>query len=318
MPVSRRGKAYFTQDQYDAARRCSALEYAQRRGYDLVPSGHRFTLREHDSMVFLPNGKWFWNSRGLRGGALEFAQKYEGLPLAEAVLAVIGEGNGGKREEKGAATQEGETKKAVFRLPAKEKDDAPLFIYLTQTRRLDWEIVRTLIEQERIYLTKQCSGTVIYRNAVFVGYKGGEARAASLRGIAYGSSYKGEAAGSDKSALFAMPEPGASCLAVFEGAIDAISHASLQKRQRLDWHQTERIAQGGAAGADAVEEYLKERPRLRTVRICFDNDAAGRALEARLRAALQGKGYEIISEPPPAGKDWNEYLIQSIALRGSR
>ena len=312
MPISKSGRAYFTQEQYQEACRSSALDYAMRRGYDLVPQGHRFYLREHDSMIFLPNGFWHWNSRGLHGKALDFAKHYEGLSLPEAVLAVTSAEYGeGEIETK---TEERKTA-PPFCLPEEDEDNIPLLAYLTQTRLLELEIVTELLSQKRIYMTCRRCGTVVYRNAVFVGYKGGEAKSAALRGIAYGSTFKGEVEGSDKRALFELPhEPDASCVAVFESAIDAISHATLQKRQRLDWSKTLRIAQGGETKSGVVLGYLKAHPAVKTVHICFDSDDAGRRLDAALRAELQGTGYEIVSEPPPSGKDWNEYLIRQIVL----
>lgn len=312
MAISKSGRAYFTQEQYKEACRSSALDYAMRRGYDLVPQGNRFYLREHDSMIFLPNGFWHWNSRGLHGKAIDFAKHYEGLSLPEAVLAVVSTEQGGQKMA--AKTEERKTA-PPFCLPEEDENNAPLLAYLTQTRLLDLEIVTELLSQKRVYMTSRRCGTVVYRNAVFVGYKDGEAKSAALRGIAYGSTLKGEVEGSDKSALFEIPgESGVSCAAVFEGAIDAISHATLQKRQRLAWRKTLRVAQGGATASGVVLEYLKAHPAVRTVRICFDNDDAGRRLDATLRAELQSTGYEVVSEPPPSGKDWNEYLIQQIAL----
>ena len=41
-------------------------------------------MEGHDSMVFTLDGKWFWNSHGLRGNALDFMQKFEGKSMIEA------------------------------------------------------------------------------------------------------------------------------------------------------------------------------------------------------------------------------------------
>lgn len=89
MPISKNGKPYYTQEQYEQARyAANALDYARSRGYDLAPSGggKYFKLAEHDSMVFTKDGRWYWNSRGVSGGALEFCMYYEQMSLPEAVL----------------------------------------------------------------------------------------------------------------------------------------------------------------------------------------------------------------------------------------
>lgn len=282
------------------------MEYAQRCGYDLVPQGHHFYLREHDSMVFLPNGMWHWNSRGFHGRALAFAMRYEKKTLPEAVNAInaVLTGTGQEKE----ATQERRTSVPPFSLPEAEPRNSQLYEYLIQRRRLDWQIIEELVEQGRIYMTVRQCGSVIYRNAVFVCVDTSDVpRSAMLRGLAYGSTFKGEVPGSDKRTPFALPcAEGTNTLAVFEGVIDAISHATLDKRARKGWRGIGRIAQGGAAAPGTVAAYLKAHPNFRRVLVCFDNDDAGRALEERLCAELQG--YEVISSPPPSGKDWNEYL----------
>ena len=92
MPISKNGKAYYTKDQYEAARyNSNALEYARSQGYELVRQGAYYTMKEHDSMVFTPQGTWFWNSRGVHGTALEFQMYYENKTLTEAVLTLAGE-----------------------------------------------------------------------------------------------------------------------------------------------------------------------------------------------------------------------------------
>ena len=96
MPISKNGKAYYTKEQYEIARYdSSALEYAQAQGYSLIRQGSYYTMAEHDSMIFTPRGNWFWNSRHVSGGALEFMIYYEGKTLTEAVLtlAYIGRKN---------------------------------------------------------------------------------------------------------------------------------------------------------------------------------------------------------------------------------
>ena len=145
MAVSKNGRPYFSKEQYQTARSVSALEYAKQQGYDLVRKGRRCIMREHDSMVFLDDGRWFWNSRGLSGGALEFIQHYEGRSLPEAVLILNDQEilhSVPAQQEKAAAP--------VFSLPPRELNTRSLVDYLTLVRHLDSEIVTELIAQKRI------------------------------------------------------------------------------------------------------------------------------------------------------------------------
>ena len=84
--------AQFKQDQYDRAmHNNNALEYVQRQGYELVKEGQYYHLKEHDSLVFSPQGSWFWNSRGMSGKAIDFIRDYEGRSFAEAILILAGD-----------------------------------------------------------------------------------------------------------------------------------------------------------------------------------------------------------------------------------
>jgi DNA primase len=48
--------------------------------------------------------------------------------------------------------------------------------------------------------------------------------------------------------------------------------------------------------------------------IAVDNDAAGDAIAARIRATLDGvAGLEIVEDRSPAGKDWNDALQATLA-----
>lgn len=53
---------------------------------------------------------------------------------------------------------------------------------------------------------------------------------------------------------------------------------------------------------------LEQEPRLRTVRLCLDHDAAGIEAAGRLADALRERGYEDVSVLRPEYKDWAEDL----------
>ena len=53
---------------------------------------------------------------------------------------------------------------------------------------------------------------------------------------------------------------------------------------------------------------LEQEPRLRTVRLCLDHDAAGIEAAGRLTDALRERGYEDVSVLRPEYKDWAEDL----------
>ena len=90
-------KAHYTQEQHEAAMRNNhALNYALSRGYQLVRNGQSYRMKEHDSMVFTLDGRWYWNSRSLSGRAVEFITQYElggssADNLVRAILILAGD-----------------------------------------------------------------------------------------------------------------------------------------------------------------------------------------------------------------------------------
>ena len=63
----------------------------------------------------------------------------------------------------------------------------------------------------------------------------------------------------------------------------------------------------------ALEKYLGSNPSVRKIRIHFDNDIAGRKAAQTLKNILPDK-YEIVDEPPKAGKDFNDFLCMRMGI----
>lgn len=309
-------KIRYTEEQYQYARyEANVVDYALGRGYHLVKSGPHYRLAEHDSMVFTPDGRWFWNSRALQGRAIEFAMHYEGMTLPEAVLSICGAQRSTAMPQSSgmpahAASRQPE--KREFRLPEKAPNTKQLFAYLCGTRGLDREIVAQLVRDGDLYESVYHGQTDVF-NAVFVGRDAnGTPRSAFQRGLlSYASSpaYKRDVAGSDPAAAFRLAGRGeVDTVIVFEAAIDAISHASICKADGLDWQSCDRIALGGTQKGVGLEAYLEAHPQVRNVTLSFDADDAGRAASDRWEDWLEAFDYKVTRLAPTAGKDWNETL----------
>lgn len=318
MPISKSGKLYFTDAEYRIARGCSALEYARSAGYHLVKDDNAYRLREHDSMIFTQDGRWFWNSQNLSGGAIEFIMHYENRSLPEAVCLLT---SGTMQYAPQTATETESMGKKPFELPEKAPTFKRLFAYLCNTRALDPEIIQELVRQQRLYegiRQYRCTKTGELRtahNVVFVGFdEQGIPRSAFQRGTNAAASFKRDVAGSDKKYAFCCPgRPDVTIVSVFEAAIDAISHATLAKGQSRDWQDRDRIALGGVSSLPLLY-YLQEHPQIQTVEFCLDADSAGNAATAHLAEVIKeadcapAGGYVIQFSPPPQGKDWNIFL----------
>lgn len=318
------GKPHFTNEQYRYARdHANALEYAQRHGYDLVRQGsNKYHLREHDSMVFTTDGRWFWNSHSLKGRAIEFLMHYEGKTLPEAVLALCEAAGPVLPTPNEPPSVPVSPQKPPFILPERSPNCRRLFAYLCNTRKLDKEIVSDLVrsgdvyESTRRYISKSTQKEKEAHNAVFVGRDStGTPRSAFQRGLTSFSdanAYKRDVTGSDPSAPFCLPgKRGTKTVIVFEAAIDAISHASLLKNAALDHQSCDRVAIGGTQKAVGLFSYLDHHPNIDHIVLAMDMDEAGRTATEKIASQIYenySERYTISEIHPGLGKDWNEYL----------
>lgn len=306
MPVSKAGKWYYTQEQYrDAAKDKNALAYAKSRGYGLISQNGYHRMKEHDSLVFLKDGRFFWNSRGIGpGGVLDFMIHYEGMTVTEAVLTMARdpdwEGHGRSTPYLPSSLTQAPVqaeKKAPFALPKPNRTMLRVYGYLLGTRCLDKDVLDTFVARKMIYESAD------YHNAVFVGYdKSGIPRHGHLRGTLTGSGFRGNIESSLPEWSFHWQGPSRE-LYLFEAPIDMLSYISLHKEH---W-QRHSYAAGCGVSSHVMRQMLKDDPGIRKVYLCHDNDSGGNQAVARISAELRELGIEA-DRLCPQGKDWNDDL----------
>ncbi len=137
-------------------------------------------MPEHDSMVFTPDGKWFWNSHGVYGNALDFMQIYEGKSYVEAVLTLAGTLHSPPMQAQETLppvtpTPPAPTQEPVpFVLPEMDKSQKYVFAYLHKTRGISPQLIRSLLKDRHIMQVRQFVGMRI------CGYAGSEQDNAAL------------------------------------------------------------------------------------------------------------------------------------------
>jgi hypothetical protein len=99
-------------------------------------------------------------------------------------------------------------------------------------------------------------------------------------------------------------------LYTFEAPIDALSHATLHKMRNLDYTENHRITLG-CLGDAALNKYLEDRPGIRNIVLCLDNDRWGREASDKLMKQYIEKGYAMSQEFPNC-KDYNEDLVELV------
>lgn len=274
--------------------------------------GNTYCTREHDSLK-ISNGKWYWFSRGIGGyNALDYLIKVKEMPFLDAVERLSGQTSytapAVARIEKGK-------KPKVLLLPKVSPCATHAYNYLC-SRGIDEEIIHFCIRTGRIY------ESLPYHNVVFVGLdRYNKPRYANLRGI--DTDFIGEANGSDKRFSFNIPAENSGILHVFESAIDLLSFATLVKQNGGNWQQDHLVSLAGVYKPKAnlqesslpltLKRYLSEYPNIKWITLRLDNDKAGGYMAKALVTLLSDK-YEVSVQPPPCGKDYNDYLCMKLGI----
>ena len=275
--------------------------------------GNVYCTREHDSLK-ISNGKWYWWSRGIGGvSALDYLIKVKDYGFVEAVEALTGVST--EWIPPPQTPKKDEPK--VLLLPPKNKDCNRVMQYLFG-RGIDYQLIQDCVADGTIYESAD------YHNAVFIGKdKSGTPKYAALRST-LGSTFKQDASGSDKRYSFRLltKEP-KDTVHLFEAAIDLLSYATYLKCEGKDYGKENLLSLSGVYQPKkelseskvpiALSTYLKENPQIKTVVLHLDNDKTGRLCTAALKELLQNE-YEIVDDPPPVGKDFNDFLLFYLGI----
>ena len=296
---------FYSEEQIRQARQVDLLSFLQKTdpGRLVRVSGNTWCLKDHDSFR-ISNGKWNWFSRGFGGkNAIDYLMTVEEMPFTEAMKKVCIDGIPLHVSEKK------QHKKRKLILPERNDSNDQVLQYL-QGRGIHPEILRYCIDHDLLY------ESMLYQNAVFVGYDQEHVpRYAAIRSTK--SAYKGEATGSDKRYSFRIKGvQGSQHLHVFESAIDLLSHATLEKQRGFDWTKDSLLSLAGvyvvkrdSVVPKALEHFLETYPDVKTIHLHLDNDEVGRGATQGIMKGLNER-YQIWNQPPPTGKDMNDYLIQ--------
>lgn len=290
-----------TQEQVGRARRLDLLSYlAACEPWELVRCGNgSYRTRTHDSLE-ISNGLWHWHSRGIGGrSALDYLMHVRGMDFAAAVQTLC-EGRAAD-----APTFMPEKRIAQpFALPKRCQDSARVVRYLTG-RGIAREVIDACLQSGDLY------ESLPYHNAVFVGRDAQGTPRYAMQRSTEGRPFKLEAAGSDKRFAFSIPGTG-DALAVTEGAIDALSVATLFWRRDGQWRRCHYLSLGGISAQQnalpaALAQYLHAHGEVRRVCLMLDNDPAGRSAAERIYHHLQSR-YEVSVKFPTFGKDFNDHI----------
>jgi len=306
--------AYIPPETIEKARQMDLLTYLQIfEPNELVHiGGNHYCTREHDSLK-ISNGKWYWFSRGFGGyNALDYLVKVKDVPFVEAVERITGVA--AYTPPKVSQTEKVKKPKVLL-LPNVSRSATNAYKYL-RNRGIDPELIDYCFQTGRIY------ESLPYHNVVFVGLdRYNKPRYATLRGI--GTDFIGEANGSDKRFSFSIPAQNSNDLHLFESAIDLLSFATLVKQNGGNWQRDHLVSLAGVYKPKenlqesslplTLKRYLSEYPNIQRITLRLDNDKAGGYMAQALVTLLSDK-YEVSVQPPPCGKDYNDYLCMKLGI----
>ena len=278
---------FYTQEQIDRANRADIADFLRTQGETLERAGNEYRWKRHDSLTVREN-KWYRHSQSKGGGPIDFVMEFYGRSFTEAVQLLTGELGEGKPEQTAPPPL------SDFRLPPRSPDPGQVKRYLTEARRIDEDVTGFFLSTGDIY------EEAAHHNAVFVGRdESGIPRYAHQRGTT--GNFRLDVKGSDKAFNFCYRGEGER-LFVFEAPIDLLSFLCLFKK---DWQKQSYLSLGGV-GEKALLRFLSDRPNIKTVYLCLDNDNAGSDACSRL-AELVPEGLTV-HRLVPLFKDWNEVL----------
>lgn len=275
-------------------------------------TGSTYTTRTHDSLK-ISNGKWMWWSRGIGGkSALDYLIKVRDMTFVEAVETIMGR----CAVQTPIYYEQKKNEGSPLLLPEKSTSTDTVFGYLFG-RGIDFEIINYCLEN------KLLMESLPYHNAVFIGYD----KEHKPRYAAYRSTNRqkimGDCTGSKKEYSFRIADGKNREVHLFECAIDLLSYATLCKLSTRDWRKLNLVSLAGVYTVPrnienskvpaALAGYLKSNPETKRIVLHLDNDYAGRRATKALQLIMADR-YEIIDEPPPYGKDFNDFLMSRLNL----
>jgi len=266
-----------TQEKIDACRKTNLYSFIKR--YDphswKQEGPHYLRSKVHDSCIICSNGSWYWNSRGLSGkNPIDFICSFYGLPFLKAVEAIFNHTTICTTYNDSNAPQS---------LPARQAGPClELYSYLCMARRLQYSIIRSLVNSNKIYLSSEYG----YSNICFLNPDNNHFE---LIGI----SSKRFKRISDASSYWIFGDWTSNTAYICESAIDAISLYQLTGNEHAVY-----ISIGGSTTRKKlIESVIKAYPE---PILAVDNDAAGDKL---------AEFFPQLPRITPTLKDWNEDLI---------
>ncbi len=300
------GYVYFTDEQKERANSVDLVDFLQRQGEKLLPSGREKRLASDHSITVRGN-RWYDHATEQGSYAIDLVKRLYNLSFPDAVSLLLGGEQGQPYRQHNKSEPE---QRKPFVLPQAHTDMRRVFAYLIKQRCISREVLSEFAREKLLFEDGE------YHNAVFVGLdENGVARHAHKKSTATGSTFRINVEGSDPAYSFhyLSKNPSPHRLFVFEAPIDLLSYISLHPQ---NWQQNSYVALNGVS-EKPVLKLLELYSQLDHVVLCLDNDEVGLNAASRIHRTLQQQGFENVEYDISAHKDWNEDLKVVCAQKHS-
>ncbi|MSS10910.1 DUF3991 domain-containing protein [Clostridium sp. WB02_MRS01] len=292
------GYIYFTDEQKERANSVDLVDFLQRQGEKLLPSGRDKRLARDHSITVRGN-RWYDHSAQEGSYAIDLVKRLYDLSFPEAVSLLLG-GEQGVEYRQHSKSSESEQRKP-FVLPPAHTDMRRVFAYLIKQRCISREVLSEFAREKLLFEDAE------YHNAVFVGFdEKGIACHAHKKSMTTDSSFRINVEGSHPAYSFhyISKNPYPHTLSVFEAPIDLLSYISLNPH---NWKNASYVALNGVS-EQPILKLLELYPQLDHVVLCLDHDVAGIEATEHIYDILMEHGQFAVGQVQSKYKDWNEDL----------
>lgn len=282
----------YTKEAIQTARQTNLVHWLQSNSYVVKKRGKDWSLEGHNSLLVREN-RWknFYTGQG--GNTLDFLIEIEGMTFSEAMEALNIEGGRGSQV---ITARNYITEKKGFNIPEKNHNYRRVAAYLTKTRGIDIDTIKTLTKEKLLWQDPRGNCVFPLRN------REGKITGAILRGTLSSRRWVGTSPGSVNELGWRWPGKDSSVLVFVEAPIEAMS----LKQMRPEFRQYYFVALGGLhlnVFREAVEYIRPSR-----VVIALNSDEEAKKAAEAFGGWLEEEGYpyDLII---PILKDWNDDLI---------
>jgi hypothetical protein len=293
------GYVYFTDEQKQRANSVDLVDFLQRQGEKILPSGRDKRLAS-DHSITIRGSQWYDHAAEEGSHAIDLVKRLYHLSFPEAVSLLLG-GEQGVEYKQYSKNSEPEQKKS-FNLPEANTDMRRVFAYLIKQRFIDRNVLTEFAKVKLLYEDKD------YHNAVFVGVDENDvprhAHKKSTLTVGYG--FRGNVEGSNPAYSFhyISKNPNPHTLFVYEAPIDMLSYISMYQK---NWQNASYAALNGVS-EQSILRLLDLYSQLDHVVLCLDHDVAGIEANERIYDVLMERAYYSVGQAVSKYKDWNEDL----------